>query len=52
MLTFRGTIGKGEKSIKFAFLKIEEMIKGQMEKSEAKLKAAKSLLKDGFVDKS
>jgi len=30
--------------------KIEEMIKGQMEKSEAKLKAAKSLLKDGFYD--
>jgi len=27
------------------------MIKGQMEKSETKLKAAKSLLKDGFVDK-
>lgn len=30
--------------------KIEDMIKGQMEKSEAKLKAAKSLLKDGFYD--
>ena len=30
--------------------KIEEMIRGQMEISEAKLKAAKSLLKDGFYD--
>jgi len=30
--------------------KIKEMIKAQLEKSEDKLKAAKSLLKDGFFD--
>ncbi len=30
--------------------KIKEMIRAQLEKSEDKLKAAKSLLKDGFFD--